>query len=194
MAAIVSRSARLSGAGVASDTNARPFRGQIQRAGLIRRVVHRRRHSPAEPDPARGNGRPLRSGCGPAGSGDFRVVLPGGGGCVLFTDRGAGGPAEHRSRSPFQRAVPGRARSASHGATVRIAACVLDSQPAAVDGPASGLDRLGAAGLVLGLDQVMIGNLEPLAVRLAWTGVAAVAASPGPAPVTYFWGSGRHLG
>ena len=44
----------------------------------------------------------------------------------------------------------------------------------------------------LGLDQVMIGNLEPLAARLAWRGVAGLAAAACAALITYLWSYRRH--
>jgi hypothetical protein len=44
----------------------------------------------------------------------------------------------------------------------------------------------------LGLDQVMVGNFEPLAVRLAWRGLAGVAATAFAALITYLWSYRRH--
>jgi hypothetical protein len=44
----------------------------------------------------------------------------------------------------------------------------------------------------LGLDQVMIGNHEPLAARLAWRGVAGLAAAAGAALIAYLWSYRRH--
>ena len=44
----------------------------------------------------------------------------------------------------------------------------------------------------LGLDQVMVGNREPLAVRFAWIAVAALAASAAAALLTYLWSYRRH--
>src|SRR5580704_4599657 len=39
----------------------------------------------------------------------------------------------------------------------------------------------------LGLDQVMIGNLEPLASRLAWRGLAGLSGAACAALITYLW-------
>ena len=44
----------------------------------------------------------------------------------------------------------------------------------------------------LGLDQVMVGNLEPLAVKLAWRGLAGLAAAACAALITYLWSYRRH--
>jgi hypothetical protein len=44
----------------------------------------------------------------------------------------------------------------------------------------------------LGLDQVMAGNFEPLATRLAWIGVCGVAGAAGAAISTYLWSYRRH--
>src|SRR5437879_3846969 len=44
----------------------------------------------------------------------------------------------------------------------------------------------------LGLDQVMMGNREPVASRLAWTSLTAVAASAGAALLTYLWSFRRN--
>ena len=44
----------------------------------------------------------------------------------------------------------------------------------------------------LGLDQVMVGNRELLAVRLAWIGGAAVAGSACSALIAYLWSYRRH--
>jgi hypothetical protein len=44
----------------------------------------------------------------------------------------------------------------------------------------------------LGLDQVMVGSREPLAIRFAWIGVAAVSASLSAALLTYLWSYRRH--
>src|SRR5258708_28203706 len=44
----------------------------------------------------------------------------------------------------------------------------------------------------LGLDQVMVGNHEPLAVRLAWISLAGVAGAAVAAVATYLWSYRRH--
>src|SRR5882762_7889760 len=44
----------------------------------------------------------------------------------------------------------------------------------------------------LGLDQVMVGNWEPAALRLAWIGIGSVAAAAGAALTTYLWSYRRH--
>src|SRR5579863_130504 len=44
----------------------------------------------------------------------------------------------------------------------------------------------------LGLHQVIFGNREPLAVRLAWNGLAAVAGAAVAAVLTYMWSFRRH--
>jgi hypothetical protein len=44
----------------------------------------------------------------------------------------------------------------------------------------------------LGLDQVMVGNFEPLAVQLAWRGLAGVAAAACAGLITYLWSYRRH--
>src|SRR5207248_600884 len=44
----------------------------------------------------------------------------------------------------------------------------------------------------LGLDQVLVGNREPLAVQLAWLSVAAVAGAAAAAVATYLWSYRRH--
>jgi hypothetical protein len=44
----------------------------------------------------------------------------------------------------------------------------------------------------LGLEQAMVGNREPLAIRLAWLGLAAVAGAAAAAVATYLWSYRRH--
>src|SRR5258708_27768685 len=44
----------------------------------------------------------------------------------------------------------------------------------------------------LGLDQVMVGNHEPLAMRLAWISLAGVAGAAVAAVATYLWSYRRH--
>jgi hypothetical protein len=44
----------------------------------------------------------------------------------------------------------------------------------------------------LGLDQVMDGNREPMAVKLAWRGVGGLAGAAGAALITYLWSYRRH--
>jgi hypothetical protein len=44
----------------------------------------------------------------------------------------------------------------------------------------------------LGLDQVMIGNFEPFAARLAWRGVTGLAGAACAALITYLWSYRRH--
>ena len=44
----------------------------------------------------------------------------------------------------------------------------------------------------LGLDQVIAGNLEPMAVKLAWIGLAGVAGAATAALMTYLWSYRRH--
>jgi hypothetical protein len=62
-----------------------------------------------------------------------------------------------------------------------------------------GFMRLRPAGAVwapplwfLGLDQVMVGNREPFAVRLAWFGAAGVTGASALAVLTYLWSYRRH--
>jgi hypothetical protein len=44
----------------------------------------------------------------------------------------------------------------------------------------------------LGLDQIMVGNFEPLAIRLAWMSLAGVAGAATAARITYLWSYRRH--
>jgi hypothetical protein len=84
------------------------------------------------------------------------------------------------------------AGSAAHGAAVRVATRVFHSKLEGLHESAAGLDPVGSAAWYLGVDQVLIGNREPLASSLAWRGLAGVAGAACLALLTYLWSYRRH--
>jgi ABC-type transport system involved in multi-copper enzyme maturation permease subunit len=90
----------------------------------------------------------------------------------------------------------GRVSLAVQGALLTVLLCGLPlalqlATPRAMDRPPSWVALFPPAWF-LGLDQVVAGNREPLAVHLAAIAVAALAASAGASLGTYWWSCARH--